>query len=111
MYSIQAEIVNGNKKGDIVLIPRVSLLPTDLRHPFELKRTQFPVKLAYCITINKSEGQSLKKVGLYLEEPVFSHGQLNDALSRVSYPDSILIFTQNNINSTVNIVYKEFFNN
>ena len=34
------------------------------------------------MTINKSQGQSVKKVGLDLRTPVFTHGQLYVALSR-----------------------------
>ncbi|UYV73040.1 hypothetical protein LAZ67_10001648 [Cordylochernes scorpioides] len=34
---------------------------------------QFPVKLAFAMTINKSQDQTLEMVGIYLPEPVFSH--------------------------------------
>ena len=61
------------------------------------------------MTINKSQGQTLKKVGIYLPEPVFSHVQLYVALSRVSKLDSIKIFNSSVNNSTKNIVYKEIF--
>jgi hypothetical protein len=55
-------------------------------------RKQFPVRCTYSMSINKAQGQTLKRVGLYLPNPVFSHGQLYVALSRVSSPENITIF-------------------
>ncbi|EGN91185.1 hypothetical protein SERLA73DRAFT_43349, partial [Serpula lacrymans var. lacrymans S7.3] len=42
---------------------------------------QFPVRVVFVITINKSQGQSVTQVRLYLCVPVFSHGQLYVTLS------------------------------
>ena len=38
------------------------------------------------MTIDKSQGQSLERVGIILDTPVFSHGQLYTALSRCKNP-------------------------
>ena len=40
------------------------------------------MKLAWCMTLNKAQGQTLNKVGLYLSTPVFSHGQYYVGLNR-----------------------------
>ena len=50
--------------------------------PFVLSRCQFPLRLAYFMTISKAQGQTFSKVGLRMERPSFAHGQLHVALSR-----------------------------
>ena len=68
-------IPTGDEEGEIVFIPRIKLdtgESSDL--PFVLHRRQFPVTLAFTITINKSQGQSFPEVSLYLDKPLFSHG-------------------------------------
>ncbi|XP_078440213.1 uncharacterized protein LOC144710317 [Wolffia australiana] len=42
----------------------------------------FPVRLAFAMMINKSQGQTLDMVGLYLPNPIFTHSQLCIAFSR-----------------------------
>ena len=54
----------------------MQLITTDIKLTHDLKRIQFPLRPAFAMTINKSQGQSLKYVVLWLNEPVFTHRQL-----------------------------------
>ena len=113
---ITAKLITGDFKGQLVLIPRITLSPNEGRLPFKLNRLQFPVKLAYAMTINKSQGQTLRRVGLYLPDPVFDHGQLFVAFSWVGLPSDIRALILDNASQgrfngcdgvyTRNVVYK-----
>ncbi|GJW30206.1 ATP-dependent DNA helicase PIF1-like protein [Tanacetum coccineum] len=57
------------------LNPRITLCPSeDDMFPFKLKSKQFPVELSFAMTINKAQGQTIPKVGVYHPDSVFSHG-------------------------------------
>ena len=74
------------------------------------RRVQFPLIPAFAMTINKSQGQTLNSVGVYLKDSVFSHGQLYVALSRVTCADNMHVLIDSDGNPTYktkNIVYHE----
>nr|XP_034897676.1 ATP-dependent DNA helicase pif1-like [Populus alba] len=108
---IEAQIITGSNIGDRVFIPRIVFPVNDKKCPFTIKRRQFPIRPCYAMTINKSQGQSLKIVGVFLKEQVFSHGQLYVALSRVTSKNGLKIISLDHEGKpscyAKNIVYKD----
>jgi hypothetical protein len=105
---LDVEIVGGDHNGERAFIPRLNLSTSDTL-PFQLRRRQFPVRVAFAMTINKSQGQSVKHVGLDVRTPVFTHGQLYVAMSRVTSPERIHVLFPEEATSTAtkNIVFPE----
>ena len=105
---LEVIIMGGDHHGEKAFIPRIILKPSTRQFPFLLKRRQFPVRLAFAMSINKAEGQSLKYVGLHLISPVFCHGQLYVALSQTTSSQNLLILLPDpSTTRTTNIVYPE----
>ncbi|XP_074356514.1 uncharacterized protein LOC141696244 [Apium graveolens] len=112
-FCVECEVICGTFVGSKHFIPRMELSPSDTKMSFKLVRKQMPLQICYAMTINKSQGQSLKTVGLYLPKSVFSHGQYYVAISRVTSSTGLTIFVDDEsgaaTNITQNVVYKEVF--
>ena len=92
---LKVQISNGSHIGDYALIPRIELSPSDSFLPFKLSRRQFPIKLCFAMTINKAQCQIINNLGVYLPQPVFSHGQLYVALTRAGIPHKTKVMISN----------------
>ena len=106
---VEVEMFTGKQSGSREFIPRLPLQSADTDLPFTLVRFQFPLRPCFAISMNKSQGQTLLRVGIFLPQSVFSHGQLYVALSRVKRRSDIhvlLPFTEG-LPLTRNVVYKE----
>jgi len=108
---LEISIIGGDHHSKKAFIPRIPLKPSSRQYPFVLKRRQFPVRLCFAMTINKSQGQSLKYVGIHLLSPIFCHGQLYVALSRATSSTNIKILlprgSSGSNTKTMNVVYQE----
>ena len=91
-----------------LLLERITLSPTAEDMPIPLWRRQFPIWLGFGMTMNKSQGQSLKHIGLDLRTPVFWHGQLYVGLSWCTSGNRLKILLKDvDGGRTGNVVYNE----
>lgn len=91
---------------ELLLIPRITFC-----HPLPschtLQRKQFPLALGYATTFNSCQGLTLDRMGIDLTKPVFSHGQLYTALSRIKLRQHGLGLLPLGQNRVLNVTYPE----
>jgi len=90
--AIECEVLTGTACNKRILIPCINLSYSGTILPFNLQRIQFPIIPAFAMTINKSQGQTFQKIGFFFNRPVFTHGQLYVAASRVQSFDGLRFF-------------------
>ena len=85
-----------NKYPKFFNIPRIRFnVNLPYGKSFTMCRLQFPLRLAYSMTYNKSQGQELNKCLVDITSPPFVHGHLYVALSRIRNCENIKIFYDN----------------
>ena len=105
-------MLTGAFKGQEVLIPRILMRPQDeKRQPCAWQRLQSPLKVAYPMTISKSQVQSLDFAIIYLWTSVFMHDQLYVAASRTANDKTTVFAIRSKEGmepfTTKNVVFKE----
>lgn len=93
-------------RSENILIPRITF-SEELYSKYTLLRRQFPLAPAYATTFNSCQGLTLDRAGIDLTVPVFSHGQLYTALSRVRNREHVCVCTADTSHTTMNVTYDE----
>jgi hypothetical protein len=88
------------------LLPRITFRE-NLYSSHTLLRRQYPLTLAYATMFHSCQGLTLNKIGIDLSSPVFTHGQLYTALSRIRNRTQGCILLPSNHTTTTNITYTE----
>jgi ATP-dependent exoDNAse (exonuclease V) alpha subunit len=106
------EVFLPENENKTFLIPRINFKFSAGDSGIQILRKQFPIKLAYALTINKAQRETLDFAAIDLRDNVFAHGQLYVALSRVRKSENVIILTtetkliENGL-YTANPVYRE----
>ena len=111
--------VKDDDKTKILILPQIPCHYGGKNFPFELTQLQFPLKIAFALTINRSQGQSAQKCGILLPKNVWTHGQVYVAFSLCGNPHNIFVWAEQSHfkdcqgrlelrkNYIKNVVYKE----
>lgn len=110
---IQVRILTGAHRDSEHFLHRITLTSDPDDCGYSLRRHQFPVLPAACLSIHKGQGQSLNVMGIYLPVSLFEHGHMYVAWSRSTDPKKLFYYIHNDEQDTAprhntnNIVYPE----
>lgn len=94
-------------------LPRITFKFHPKGGTYDVDRRQIPLRLAYSTTYNSCQGLTLDKAVINLRCPVFAHGQLYTAFSRVRARVDMRVLMESNENDVsgcdevLNVVYPE----
>ena len=86
--------VKEGDKNKVLILPRIPMRYGGERFPFELTRLQFPLKIAFALTINRAQGLSAVKCGILRPKNVCTHGQIYVAFSRCGNPNNVFVWAE-----------------
>jgi hypothetical protein len=93
-HSVEVKTI-GEETARTIPLPRIPFkFCLKYVNSYQLTRMQFPLRVAYAMTYNKSQSQTLVKVLLDIKNPPFSHGQLYVTLSRVRDSTKIAMYVR-----------------
>ena len=107
---LQVRLTTGRQAGRIVALPRMSchVSKENSGLPFDFARVQFPLIPAYCVSVHKSQGQTLERIGIVVDQDSFAHGQLYTAFSRTSGWFNISVFVTSGDDFVTNLVHRNY---
>ena len=105
---VENEISSGINRGNCILIPHITIAPSDTELLFTLKCHQFPLCPCFAMSSNKAQEQTLQFVGTYLPDHVFTHGQQYVAFSRVQDPLALAVYLNNQMDLGETLCFKKF---
>ena len=103
---ITVQCIDQSGLTEIVHLPRITF-EEQLHNGHTLQRLQFPIAPAYATTFNSCQGLTLNRIGIDLSFPVFSHGQLYTALSRIRHRSHAIVCLQPGETTTTNVTFNE----
>ena len=103
---ITVQCIDQSGLTDFVHLPRITF-EEQLHNGHTLQRLQFPIAPAYATTFNSCQGLTLNRIAIDLTFPVFSHGQLYTALSRIRHRSHAIFLLRPGETTTSNVTFPE----
>jgi ATP-dependent exoDNAse (exonuclease V) alpha subunit len=116
---IVVDFVNGNPKvkfnQTIIEIEKHTFKDTQSviinNQKVVLEMTQYPLLLAFAITIHRSQGQTLSQASIILDKSIFENGQAYVALSRLQSIDNLTLIKYNPLAFKASNKVKDYYHN